>query len=111
VGENDDGRPFVFAGLQAVRVLQSFLGKGHLRVNFAGTGNEFVREDSSSLTNRLSWGLSVDQEFGSVVGGYLRLGWQTDKTSVLFKALYSGGMEIKGAAWGRDQDRCGVGLA
>lgn len=111
VGENDDGRPFVFTGLQGVREFRSSWGAGHFRVNFVGTDNEFVESGSSELTNRLAWGLSIDQEMGEYVGGFLRFGWQTEYTVVLYKALYSGGLEFKGTPWDRESDRLGVGLA
>lgn len=55
--------------------------------------------------------LSFDQEFGKVLGGWVRFGGQTDKAAVDYKAIYSGGIDIKGGAWGRNGDNIGLGLA
>jgi hypothetical protein len=59
----------------------------------------------------MSWGVSIDQELGDHLGGYLRFAWQRDDAEVLYTALYSGGIEIKGQLWKRERDRIGIGVA
>jgi len=46
-----------------------------------------------------------------VFGAFLRLGWQREDAAVDFKAVYSGGLDFKGAAWGREGDNIGIGYA
>jgi porin len=41
----------------------------------------------------------------------LRLGIQGDKAAVTWARLYSGGLNISGAIWGRKQDNIGIGVA
>jgi porin len=54
---------------------------------------------------------SFDQEFGEVIGAWARFGWQTDDAAVDYDAIYSGGIDISGGAWGRAADTIGLGLA
>ncbi len=46
-----------------------------------------------------------------MVGLFLRMGWQADDAAVDFRAVYSGGLDLQGAAWGRDGDNIGIGYA
>jgi porin len=43
------------------------------------------------------------------VGAFLRLGRQSETPEVDYKALYSGGLDFKGTAWGREGDNIGIG--
>lgn len=53
--------------------------------------------------------LSFDQELGKTFGAWLRFGWQTRKAAVRTDALYSGGLNIRGQGWGRENDTIGIG--
>jgi porin len=55
--------------------------------------------------------ISIDQQFGKKVGAFTRLGWRLDDESVDYSAIYSGGIDIRGAAWSRILDNIGLGLA
>ena len=54
------------------------------------------------------WALSFDQALGSVVGVFLRLGWQSEDAAVNYRAAYTGGLNFNGSAWGRAADNIGV---
>ena len=45
------------------------------------------------------------------MGGWIRFGWQTDDAAVEYEAIYSGGIDIKGVDWGRENDNIGLGFA
>ena len=55
--------------------------------------------------------LSVDQELNSIVGVFARIGWQDDDAAIDPDALYSGGINISGELWGREDDAAGLGYA
>jgi hypothetical protein len=82
-----------------------------VRAILVGADDRFVSSDGDRLESRISWGVSVDQEFGDRVGGFLRFSWQQDDAEGLYGAHYSAGIEIKGQSWGREHDRIGIGLA
>jgi porin len=111
VGENDDGNGFTFWGVEAAYRAETALGEGNYRVTLAGASEEFLDPEGEQKEDRLAWGISFDQAFGEVVGGFLRLGWQTDDAAVTHKALYSGGLNLQGVGWGREADNVGVGYA
>lgn len=111
VGENDDGNNYNFWGVQAGYQAETGLGTGNYRLILAGASEEFLDPDGAKKERRLGWGLSLDQAFGEVVGGFLRLAWQQDDAAVDYEALYSGGLNFKGSAWGREDDNVGLGYA
>jgi len=45
------------------------------------------------------------------VGAFLRLSRQQDDAAVDYKSLYSGGFNLDGSGWGRDDDNLGIGYA
>jgi porin len=55
--------------------------------------------------------LSFDQELGDILGAWIRFGWQDDSAAVICDNLYSGGVDISGKLWGREQDNIGIGYA
>jgi porin len=111
VGENDDGNNYNFWGVQAAHHADTALGAGNYRLTLVGASEEFLDPKGTEKESRLAWGLSFDQAFGEVVGGFLRLGWQTDDAAVTYRALYSGGLSFHGSGWGRDADNIGLGYA
>ena len=111
IGENDDGNNYSFYGLQAGYTLHTDLGSGHYRLIMAGASEDFLDPSGTRLENRRSLLLSFDQQFGGVVGGWLRLGWQADDAAVDYSAVYSGGLDIKGSSWARPADNIGLGYA
>ena len=53
---------------------------------------------------------SFDQQLGSTFGAFTRFGWRLDDEIINYRALYSGGIDIKGTAWNRILDNIGIGL-
>jgi hypothetical protein len=111
IGENDDGNNFSFVGLQAGYKTNNRFGEGNYRFVVAGANAEFLDPTSTTKEARAGGLISADQQFGHSLGGFLRLGWQTDDAAVDYKAIYSGGIDIKGSAWGRSDDNIGLGYA
>jgi porin len=111
VGENDDGNNFNFYALQLNYTLETGLGEGHYRVLLDTTSEAFLNPDGTSEKRRGGLILSFDQALGEVFGAWLRVGWQTDDALVDYKGLYSGGVNISGKWWGREQDNIGIGYA
>lgn len=111
VGENDDGNKFNFFGVQAAYRANSRLGTGNFRIVFARDSKQFLDPSRANLENRAGLILSFDQEFGRTFAGWVRIGWQTNDAAISHDALYSGGIDIKGAAWKREKDNIGLAYA
>jgi Carbohydrate-selective porin, OprB family len=111
VAENDDGNGFSFYGLQVAAQAENRLGTGNYRLTLLGTSRDFVDPTATQREKRAVALFSFDQEFGKVVGGWVRFGWQKDDAAVEYKTKYSGGIDIKGSAWGRGDDNIGLGVA
>ena len=111
VNENDDGNEFTFYGAQLGYTLQSRLGVGNYRVLADRTSDDFLDGRGDSGHKRASLLFSLDQEFGAVVGAFLRFGWQGDDAAVNYDGIWSGGLDIKGSPWRRPDDNIGVGYA
>jgi porin len=86
------------------------MGEGNYRVIVDGTSKDFLDEDGDKKA-RQSVILSFDQELGDIFGAFIRLGWQDDKALINYDALYSGGLNINGKWYGRDDDNIGIGYA
>jgi porin len=111
VGENDDGNNYNFYAVEADYHIETALGEGNYRVMVSGTSSAFPDLDGEELERRSALNLSFDQALGPIVGAFLRLGWQAEDAAVDFKAVYSGGFDFKGSAWGREGDNIGIGYA
>jgi hypothetical protein len=111
IGENDDGNSYTFYGVQAGVTIDTQWGEGHYRVMVDGTNDRFLDVSGNNLERRNALMFNFDQTLGKVFGAFLRFGWQTDKAAVDYQAIYSGGIDIKGTAWGRKDDNIGVGYA
>jgi hypothetical protein len=55
--------------------------------------------------------LSFDQQLGEIFGAWIRFGWQDDDAAIQVKELFSGGLDINGRLWRREQDNIGIGYA
>lgn len=111
VGENDEGRDYWFYGLQASYTLKTPFGDGNYRLILDATSDDFsdpYGRDNESLKGLV---LSFDQAFGEFLGAWIRFGWSDDEASVTYADLYSGGINISGKLWGREQDNIGIGYA
>lgn len=111
VGQNGDGNTYNFYASQLAYHVETDLGPGNYRLILAGTSDDFRDLAGTSKTGRYAGGLSFDQSLGGVVGAFLRFAWQDDGVLLDYGAIYSGGLDIKGAAWGREADNVGIGYA
>jgi porin len=111
VGENDDGRAYNFFGLQVGYTLDTALGEGTYRVIYQGTSKDFLDKSGTKKERCECFFLSFDQQFGEIIGGWIRFGARDDAAAINYEYLYSGGINISGALWGREVDNFGIGYA
>ena len=112
VGKNDDGNNYQFYALQLAYRLETGLGEGNYRITDSMTSDNFLNADGNDDDEALSsLTLSFDQQLGSIFGAFLRLGIQDDDAAITWEKLYSGGLNISGGIWGREQDNIGLGVA
>jgi porin len=111
IGENDDGRSYTFYGAQLGYTLNSGLGEGNYRVIADWTSKDFSNPAGDKQEAKNCVLLSFDQELGDLLGAWIRFGWQDDSAAVTCDKLYSGGVDISGKLWGREQDNIGIGYA
>lgn len=114
INENEDGHNYNFWGVQAGWHPQFEFGTGNYRAIITGSSSAFLSPEEDAPGKReslLSWGLSFDQAVGDFLGLFLRLTWQDTDAAVDYEALYSGGVNVAGAAWGRPNDNIGLGYA
>jgi len=110
VGENEDGNSYHFFAGQIGYKLNNSLGEGNYRLIVDGTSKQFLDEDGNK-EGRLAAFLSFDQQLGDIFGAWIRFGWQDDKALINYDALFSGGLNITGKWYGREDDNIGIGYA
>jgi porin len=110
-GKNEDGNNYKFYALQLAYRLETALGEGNYRITGSLTSDDFLDADGENSERLSALTLSFDQQLGKITGAFLRLGIQGDKAAVTWARLYSGGLNISGAIWGRKQDNIGIGVA
>jgi porin len=101
---------YTFYGVQASYLLESRLGIGNYRLSLNGD-RDFIDEAGASQQENDILIISIDQKFGNTIGAFSRLGWRLDDKPINYRAIYSGGIDIRGASWGRVLDNIGIGLA
>ena len=111
IGENDDGRSYTFYGAQLGYTLNTGLGEGNYRVLVDWTTEDFSNPTGDKEEAKSCVLLSFDQELGDILGAWIRFGWQDDSAAVTCDNLCSGGVDISGKLWGREQDNIGIGYA
>jgi len=111
IGENDDGYSYTFYGAQLCLTVKTAMGEGHYRIMIDGADDKFLNVSGTQLETRNALMFNLDQELGKTIGAFVRIGWQTDKAAVDYKAIYSGGININGSAWNRGNDNIGLGYA
>ena len=100
---------YTFYGLQAGYRLETELGTGNYRISLNGD-RDFVDEAGASKQKNDIVIISIDQQFGNKIGAFTRVGWRLDDELINYRAIYSGGIDIRGATWGRILDNIGIGL-
>ncbi len=111
VGENEDGNSYRFYGAQVGYTIETPMGEGNYRVLINATSDDFSDPDGGGNEGLQGLFLSCDQMFGEILGAWIRFGWSDDKALVDFRDLYSGGIDVNGSLWGREQDNAGIGYA
>lgn len=109
IGENDDEEEYTFAGIQLGYTIETGLGEGSYRVIFEWGSDDFLEPDGENYTGRDLYLISCDQQLGDILGAWIRFGWGGDDALVNYSNLYSGGIDINGSWWGREQDNIGIG--
>jgi porin len=110
VGENDDGKNYNYAAGQIGYRVNTFLGDGNYRLVVDGTSKDFLDENGNA-ERLLAASVSFDQELGDIFGAWIRMGWQDDRAVIDYDYLLSGGLDITGKWYGRDEDNIGIGFA
>jgi hypothetical protein len=111
VGENDEGNAYHFYGAQVGYTMETSIGEGTYRILFDATSDDFSDPDEENEESLKGGIISFDQALGEILGAWIRFGWSDDKALINFQDLYSGGINICGKLWGREQDNIGIGYA
>ncbi len=110
--ENEEGSRFNWVSGQLGYQVETELGEGNYRLLAFSSDDAFLNADETRDDERFQGtGLSFDQEFGEIFGGFVRILWAGDNAAVEFNRLVSGGVNISGRAWGRARDNAGIGYA
>jgi hypothetical protein len=109
--KNDVNKNYNYYALQLGYTLDTSLGKGNYRIYGFTTNNRFQDWDESGYESLHGLGISTDQQLGKIFGVFARLGWQDDAAVIEHEAAYSGGVNINGKLWGREEDEIGIGYA
>ena len=110
VHQNLGSDTYTFYGIEAGYRVDAELGTGNYRVLLNGDRNLIDLTAGRRQKNDIVI-LSFDQQFGENFGAFTRLGWRLDDEPINYRALYSGGIDIKGRLWDRVLDNIGIGLA
>ena len=100
---------YTFYGLQTSYRLESRLGTGNYRISLNGD-RDFIDEAGRSKQKNDIAIISIDQQFGNKIGAFTRVGWRLDNEQINYRAIYSGGIDIRGVTWNRLLDNIGIGL-
>jgi len=100
-----------YYALQLGYALDTSLGKGNYRIYGFTTSKRFEDWDEAGKERLKGIGISLDQELSPIVGVFARAGWQDDAAVIDHQSLYSGGVNINGKLWGREDDAIGIGYA
>lgn len=115
VADNDDddgGESYNFYGGQIAYSLDLEIGQGNYRLDVNGTSGDFAAaEEGGPGESKYVLLISCDQQVGDNIGVWLRVGGQDDQAAIEYEHLLSGGIDISGRLWAREQDNIGIGIA
>ncbi len=100
-----------YYALQGGYRLNTALGEGNYRLYGFTTNERFQCPEEGKKDNLQGFGISADQKLGNIVGVFVRTSWQDDAAVVDHDTIYSGGININGNLWGREDDEIGIGYA
>jgi porin len=107
----DAGQAHGYLGVQGAYRVATRFGQGEYRLVLQHTSADFPAADEGGEAALRAWIISADQQLGEVLGIWARVGRQDNVAKVRFESLYSGGLSLRGRAWGRPADNVGLGLA
>ncbi len=109
--DEDNFKNYDYYALQLGYTLKTSLGEGNYRVYGFLTSKSFRCWDGEDVDSLQGFGISADQQLSSIIGVFARVGWQNDAAIIEHEAVYSGGMNINGKLWGRENDEIALGYA
>ncbi|MFZ6017808.1 MAG: carbohydrate porin [Nitrospirota bacterium] len=109
--KNEESREYNYYTLQLGYKIDTSLGEGNYRIYGFITNDKFLNWDGTDEDNLQGLGISLDQKLGEIFGIFARAGWQDDNVVIDHDAAYSGGLNINGKLWGRENDEIGIGYA
>ncbi len=107
--EDDVFKNYDYYALQLGYNLKTSLGEGNYRIYGFTTSRKFPDWDENKKERLQGFGISADQQLSSIIGIFARLDWQSDSAIIEHEAGYSGGVNINGKLWGRENDEIGIG--
>ncbi len=111
IGECSPGNSCNYFGTELQYNLETSLGDGSYRIILSRTSEAFPDPAGLNKEARSMVTFSFDQELGEVFGVWTRFGFEDDKPAIDYAQLLSGGVDISGSLWGRQQDNIGIGYA
>jgi porin len=102
---------YTYYAVQAGYKLVTALGEGNYRVYGYTTNERFQCPDEGEKGSLQGIGISADQKLSEIVGVFLKASWQDDEAVIDHDKVYSGGLNINGRLWGREDDEFGFGYA
>lgn len=108
---DDEFTNYNYYALQAGYKLATAIGEGNYRIYGFATNERFQCPDKGARDNLQGFGISADQKLGDIVGVFIRASWQDDEAGIDHDEIYSGGVNVNGSFWGRENDEIGVGYA
>jgi porin len=109
--KNEEEKEYGYYAVQLGYKVETPIGEGNYRVYGFTTNDKFLNWDGTDEDNLQGFGISFDQRLGEILGVFARAGWQDDRAPIDHDQLYSGGLNINGRLWGRENDEIGVGYA
>ncbi|MBU1397265.1 MAG: carbohydrate porin [Gammaproteobacteria bacterium] len=104
---NSFSRPFLVAQLENGRQFNGLAGNYRLYAWTNGSATPYSNAAASDTERQSGWGLSADQQITETATVFARYG-QATQGSVRFDQAITAGVELSGAAWGREKDRLGI---
>ena len=107
--EGEFEEPYNFYGMQFGYNVDFGLGEGNYRLIVDTTSSGFSNVAGNKKERMTGALISCDQQLGEIIGLWIRFGVQDDEAAIDYKDIYTGGVNISGNLWGREQDNIGIG--
>ena len=113
VGSNGEAgafdEPYNFFGIQLGYTFNFGFGEGNYRLLVDTTNSDFSDVKMGKKERLSSVSISFDQQLGKILGAWIRFAWGQNAAAIDYKDFYSGGLNIAGNLWGRENDNIGIG--